>query len=227
MTRKPIIAIDGPAGAGKTTAARNLAEKLGFVYLDTGATFRAVALKAMREGVSLDDEKALLDLAKRSDIAFGGERFEKILLDGEDVSRAIREPPVALASSRVAVHPGVRALLVRLWRRIGESGGVILEGRDIGTDVFPDAEIKFFLDAGHVERAGRRFREQGDGSKLSLEGVTKELQSRDETDRNRAHSPLRRADDAILVDTTHLTPEETLRVLLREAQSRLQEADLT
>jgi cytidylate kinase len=220
-TRKPIIAIDGPAGAGKTTAARNLADKLGLVYLDTGATFRAVALRALREGVSLDDESALLAIAERSDIAFAGERFERILLDGEDISRAIREAPVALASSRVAVHPRLRAVLVKLWRKIGASGGVILEGRDIGTEVFPDAELKFFLDAGQGERASRRFREQGVEGGLSLEGVKRELQVRDETDRTRAHSPLRRAQDAILVDTTHLTPEETLAVLLEEARRRL------
>jgi cytidylate kinase len=221
MTRKPIIAIDGPAGAGKSTAARNLADKLGLVYLDTGATFRAVALRALREGVSLDDESALLAIAERSDIAFAGERFERILLDGEDISRAIREAPVALASSRVAVHPRLRAVLVKLWRKIGASGGVILEGRDIGTEVFPDAELKFFLDAGQGERASRRFREQGVEGGLSLEGVKRELQVRDETDRTRAHSPLRRAQDAILVDTTHLTPEETLAVLLEEARRRL------
>ena len=221
MTRKPIIAIDGPAGAGKTTAARNLADKLGLVYLDTGATFRAVALKALREGVPLDDESALLSIVERSNIAFAGERFERILLDGEDVSRAIREPPVALASSRVAVHPRLRAALVRLWREIGFSGGVILEGRDIGTEVFPDAEIKFFLDAGQEERASRRFHEQGDAGGLTIEGVKRELEARDETDRNRAHSPLRRAEDAILVDTTHLTPEETLAILLKEARLRL------
>lgn len=220
MPRKPIIAIDGPAGAGKTTAARNLADKLGLVYLDTGATFRAVALKALREGVRLDDEPALLAIAERSDIAFAGERFERILLDGEDVSRAIREPPVALASSRVAVHPRLRAVLVRLWRKIGAAGGVILEGRDIGTEVFPDADLKFFLDAGQGERASRRFHEQGEAC-LTLEGVKRELEFRDETDRNRAHSPLRRAEDAILVDTTHLTPEETLAILLKEAQKRL------
>jgi cytidylate kinase len=145
-----------------------------------------------------------------------GERFERILLDGEDVSRAIREPPVALASSRVAVHPRLRSVLVRLWRKIGASGGVILEGRDIGTEVFPDAEIKFFLDAGQGERASRRFHEQGEGAGLTIEGVKRELEARDETDRNRAHSPLRRAEDAILVDTTHLTPEETLAILLKE-----------
>ena len=221
MTRKPIIAIDGPAGAGKTTAARNLADHLGLVYLDTGATFRAVALKALRDGVALDDESALLSIAERSDIAFSGERFERILLDGEDVSRAIREAPVALASSRVAVHPRLRAVLVKLWRKIGASGGVILEGRDIGTEVFPDAELKFFLDAGQGERASRRFHEQGDEGGLSLEGVKRELQVRDETDRSRAHSPLRRAGDAILVDTTYLTPEETLAILLEEARKRL------
>jgi len=221
MIRKPIIAIDGPAGAGKTTAARNLADKLGLVYLDTGATFRAVALKALREGVPLDDESALLSIAERCDIAFAGERFERILLDGEDVSRAIREPPVALASSQVAVHPRLRAVLVRLWRKIGAAGGVILEGRDIGTEVFPDAEIKFFLDAGQGERATRRFHEQGEEAGLTFEGVKRELQVRDETDRNRAHSPLRRAEDAILVDTTHLTPEETLAILLKEARRRL------
>jgi cytidylate kinase len=221
MTRRPIIAIDGPAGAGKTTAARNLADKLGLVYLDTGATFRAVALKALREGVPLDDESALLSIAERCDIAFAGERFERILLDGEDVSRAIREPPVALASSQVAVHKHVRAALVRLWRKIGAAGGVILEGRDIGTEVFPDAELKFFLDAGQGERATRRFHEQGEEAGLTFEGVKRELQVRDETDRNRAHSPLRRAEDAILVDTTHLTPEETLAILLKEARRRL------
>ncbi len=225
--RKPIIAIDGPAGAGKTTAARNLADELGLVYLDTGATFRAVALKALRDGVPLDDEKALLSIAERCEIAFAGERFERILLDGEDVSRAIRDAPVALASSRVAVHPRLRAVLVRLWRKIGAAGGVILEGRDIGTEVFPDAELKFFLDAGQGERASRRFREQGEGSGLSLEGVQRELEVRDETDRSRSHSPLRRAKDAILVDTTRLTPEETLAILMKEARRRLGGTDLT
>jgi CMP/dCMP kinase len=221
MNKRPIIAIDGPAGAGKTTAAKNLAERLGLVYLDTGATFRAVALKALRTGASLTDEAALVSLARASNIAFDGERFERILLDGEDVSRRIREQEVAIASSRIAVHPLLRALLVKLWRRIGARGGVVLEGRDIGTEVFPGAELKFFLDAQKDERAKRRYQERAASKGPSLESVQRELLERDDTDRNREHSPLRRAKDAILIDTTHLTPEATLEILLTEARKRL------
>ena len=221
MRRRPIIAIDGPAGAGKTTAARNLAKELGLVYLDTGATFRAVALKALREGLDLTDGKALTELLDRSDIRFAGERFERILLDGEDVSDAIREQKVANASSIVAVHPELRERLVALWRSIGKEGGVVLEGRDIGTVVFPDADLKFFLDARAEERARRRFTEQSSNEPVTLDRVTRDLEARDRADRNREHSPLKRAPDAIYVDTTDLTPEETLETLLDEARRRL------
>ena len=221
MTRRPIIAIDGPAGAGKTTAARNLAKRLDLVYLDTGATFRAIALKALRQGLDLSDEAALTALAKNSDIRFDSDRLERILLDGEDVSDAIRAQAVANASSAVAVHPTLRALLVDLWRKIGENGGVVLEGRDIGTVVFPDAEIKFFLDARPEERAKRRFSEQSGKENITFERVTQDLKVRDNADRTRQHAPLKRAQDAIQIDTTHLTPEETVDRLLEEARKHL------
>lgn len=221
MKKRPIIAIDGPAGAGKTTAARNLAKHLDLVYLDTGATFRAVALKALRAGLDLTDEASLTALAKSSDIRFASERLERILLDGEDVSEAIREQEVANASSAVAVHPALRAHLVELWRRIGADGGVVLEGRDIGTVVFPDADIKFFLDARPEERAKRRFSEQSSKEDVSIERVTKDLEVRDRADRNRLHSPLKKAEGAIEIDTTHLSPEQTLARLLEQARKHL------
>ena len=220
-TRKPIIAIDGPAGAGKTTAAKNLAKRLELVYLDTGATFRAVALKALRAGVELTDEERVAEIARAADIRFGGEDASRVMLDGEDVSDAIREQDVANASSVVATHRAVREILVNLWRKIGEDGGIVLEGRDIGTVVFPSAEIKYFLDARPEARARRRFSEQSARETVTIERVTNDLRKRDEVDRTRAHSPLRQAEDAVRIDTTDLTPEQTLERMLAEAAARL------
>lgn len=224
VSRLPIIAIDGPAGAGKSTAARQLARRLGLMYLDTGATFRAVAWKAIQTKVSLDDGPRLAELAETMELRFAGEHSQELFLDGENVTKIIRTQEVTAASSRIAVHPELRSVLVRLWRELGRDGGVVLEGRDIGTSVFPDAELKFFLDARPDVRAQRRYEERSAESGWTLESVTADLSRRDDVDRTREHAPLRRAEDAILVDTSELTPTDTLDRLEAEARRRLPRA---
>jgi cytidylate kinase len=216
-----IVAIDGPAGAGKTTAARNLARRLGYLYLDTGATFRAVAWKALQKGVSLDDPQALERIAKQAEIGFSGDADQRVILDGEDVTTAIRAQEVTDASSQIAVYPEVRRPLMELWRAIGKDGGVVLEGRDIGTVVFPDAELKFFLVADPSTRAARRYRERAGEPGVTPEQVGRELARRDEVDRARRHAPMVKAPDAIRVDTSGLSPAETLDWLEREARARM------
>jgi CMP/dCMP kinase len=219
--RDLIIAIDGPAGAGKTTTARGLAARLGYLYLDTGATFRAVALKALCQGLDLGDPVPLHDLAAESEIRFGGDHNERIFLDGEDVSEAIRTAEVTAAASRIAVYPEVREPLMALWRHIGRDGGVVLEGRDIGTVVFPDAELKIFLVAEPAVRAERRYREQAGLPGVTPEVVEEQLRKRDAIDRARQYAPLVRASDAIEVDTSRLGAEEILSRLEREARARI------
>ncbi len=219
--RDLIITIDGPAGAGKTTAARGLAERLGYIYLDTGATFRAVALKARELGVSLEDAQSLGKIARDSQIRFGGDHNERIFLDGEDVSEEIRTTDVTEGASRVAVFPEVRGPLMELWRRLGRDGGVVLEGRDTGTVVFPDAGVKFFLVAEESVRAGRRYRERADEPGVTEKRVGEELRERDRADQARQHAPLMRASDAIEVDTTGLGLEETLNRLELLARARI------
>jgi cytidylate kinase len=182
-----------------------------------------VALKALRSGVDLEDPAALHQLAERSDIRFGGEHNERIFLDGEDVSEAIRTAEVTAAASRIAVHPEVRRPLMDLWRRLGKDGGVVLEGRDIGTVVFPDAELKIFLVADPSVRAERRYREQAGLPGVTPEGVGEQLRRRDASDRARQHAPLARAPDAIEVDTSRLGAEETLETLERSARERISE----
>lgn len=203
-----IITIDGPAGAGKSTIARRLAARLGLLNIDSGAMYRAVALWALREGVSLEDEANLEELARRADIRLENSP-QRILLNGEDVSEAIRAPEISEAASRISALPGVRRALVEKQRRLGERGGVVMEGRDIGSVVFPDAPLKIYLDASLPVRAERRLAElHQKGSDVSFEEVKREMRERDLRDSTRADSPLICPPGAVVVDSTHLTPEE-------------------
>lgn len=217
-----IVAIDGPAGAGKTTAARNLARRLEYTYLDTGATFRAVALKAVRAGTDLDGD-AIVKLTGEARVEFLGDQGERVWLDGEDVSAEIRTQEISTAASHISTQPEVRRALMELWRKVGENGGVVMEGRDIGTVVFPNADIKFFLTAKQEIRAERRYLEQQDRPKKSLEQVAEDLARRDRADRARSVAPLVRAADAIEVDTSRLTPEETVDFMERQVRLRSKE----
>jgi CMP/dCMP kinase len=210
--RRPIIAIDGPAGAGKSTVAKHLAAHFGLLNLETGAMYRAFALKALRNGIAEDDAAALQGLAGSTTIVLeptpAGNR---VLLDGVDVTGEIRDPEVTQAASRVSVHPAIRAWMVDLQRELGRKGGVVMEGRDIGTVVFPDADLKFFLDASIEARSQRRYEQSGGASVVaSAETISKELRERDERDRNRAESPLRAAADAIVIDSTVLSLDQVL-----------------
>jgi cytidylate kinase len=217
MTRvanKPvIIAIDGPAAAGKSTIARSLAGRLGFTYIDTGAMYRSVALWALRLNLDLDDMLRLEQLARQAHIEFQDDR---VWLNGEDVSEAIRVPVVSEAASRVAVYPGVRRAMREEQRRIGERGPAVMEGRDIGTVVFPDARVKIFLDASAGERARRRATETG----APVAEVAQEIAGRDKRDRARAEAPLTQAPDADYIDSSGLTPLEVEEAILKRVRER-------
>ena len=214
-----IVAIDGPAGAGKSTIAARLAERFDLLNLETGAMYRAFALKALpshpeQDGAEtpiLDDAALLARLACSTTIALEpGPAGNRVLLDGVDVTDRLRDPTVTQAASRVSVHPAIRSWMVSLQRALGERGNVVMEGRDIGTAVFPDADVKIFLDASPEARSQRRY-EQGSEAgtaQPALAAVLKELRERDDRDRNRAQSPLRPAADAIVIDSTYLTLDE-------------------
>jgi len=202
--RKLVIAIDGPAGSGKSTTAARLAKKLGYVNLESGAMYRALALKAMEQNVSLDDGEALRKLAESTAIQLEPHKEgNRVLLDGGDVSQRIREADVTAAASRVSVHPSVRQLMVARQRALGKDGGVVMEGRDIGTAVFPNADVKIFLDADTDVRAERRLRQNGSRSTDGKGRVLTDLVARDERDRTRSSSPLIPAPDAVIIDATH------------------------
>jgi len=220
--RKLIIAIDGPVGSGKSTLARRVAALLGYVYIDTGAMYRALALKALRRGVALDAGDALDALAADTKIDLRAlDGTQQVLLDGEDVTGAIRTAEVSQSASKIAVLPGVRHVLVAEQRRAGHRGGVVMEGRDIGTVVFPDAELKIFLTASPEARAARRWREhQLKGEALGFEQTLDEIHERDRRDRERTTSPLVRAPDAVVVDSTAMDAEEVARLVTMLARER-------
>jgi cytidylate kinase len=211
---RPVIAIDGPAGAGKSTLAAHLARRFGFLNLETGAMYRALALKAIERDTGFEDAAGLMELAQFTTIHLEPQmEGNRVFLDGIDVSRRVREADVTAAASRVSVHPDVRAWMVHQQRSLGERGGVVMEGRDIGTAVFPDAEVKIFLDAAPEVRGSRRFRQRlpnAEPERVTEESVLRELRERDARDRNRAESPLRPAADAVVLDSTSMGLEEVL-----------------
>lgn len=210
------MTIDGPSGAGKTTVSILLAENAGMMRIDTGAMYRAVALAARRAGVPWDDGTRLGELARGMALSFRSVAGSvRVFLGGEDVSEAIRTPEMSMGASAVSAHVPVREALVAKQREMGKGGGVVLEGRDTGTVVFPDAEAKFFLDAAAAVRALRRYRELGPAGGQSYEEVLSDVLRRDVRDSTREHSPLRVADDAVYIDTTTLAVDEVVEAILR------------
>jgi CMP/dCMP kinase len=226
------IAIDGPAGSGKSSLAKRVAQILGYLYLDSGAMYRALALKALREKVALDNFRVLEELARGTHIELKPPTLEqetagsknRVFLDGQEVTQAIRTAGVAQAASRLATIAGVREILVAEQQRSGAGGGVVMEGRDIGTVVFPRAELKIFLEASPEVRAERRWKEhQEKGEAMTLAQVLEEVRERDRRDRERKVSPLVRASDAVLVDNTAMDVEETARLVVMLALERERE----
>jgi cytidylate kinase len=219
-----VIAIDGPAGAGKSTVAREVARRLGYVYVDTGAMYRVIGLLARERGISPDDGTALGDLAGDVSIRFvaGPGAEQSVFADDRDVTAAIREQEVGEWASKVSTRPEVRERMVAAQREMGRRGGVVLEGRDIGTVVFPDADLKFYLDATADERGRRRHRQLRErGEAASLGAIVAEISRRDRRDRSRAHSPLRCAPDALRIETTELAPQAVVTELLERCRGRL------
>ena len=227
----PVIAIDGPAGAGKSTLAAHLARRFGFLNLETGAMYRALALKAIDNDLGFDEESTLVELASNTKISLQPQlEGNRVFLDGVDVSRRVREADVTAAASKVSIHPKLRAWMVDQQRFLGAAGGVVMEGRDIGTVVFPDAEVKIFLDAAPEVRGNRRYRQstpnQAADPKVTEQALIQELKERDARDRNRSESPLRPADDAIILDSTSMTLDQVLEAAENIVREHVSDAKL-
>jgi cytidylate kinase len=221
MPRRPIIAIDGPSGAGKGTVARRLAAELGYRHVDTGAMYRAVAWKALNDGIDLADDDAVARVAESAAIDLDGH----VAIDGHDVTAAIRTPAIDEAAAIVARHRPVRAALVKRQRGYGEAGAIVMEGRDIGTVVFPDADVKLYLDAAPAERAARRAQDAAHSAGRqpgAAQSIAQALADRDRADRTRPFSPLTRAEDAVSIDTTGIPIEEVVQQVLAIVQKRLE-----
>jgi len=221
-----VIAIDGPSGAGKSTVARLLAERLGYLYVDTGAMYRAVALKAKQAALDLSDERRVESLCRSIKIEFQRDRHgTRILCNGEDVTDEIRRPSMSILASEISRVRVVRESLVDLQREFGQKGGVVLEGRDIGTVVFPEANLKFFLDAAPQVRGERRYEElKARGEEVDLHGTIKEIEERDANDRTRSLAPLRKAGDAVLIDTTRLRVDEVVEKMVQVFRMKVEGA---
>ncbi len=211
-----VIAIDGPSGAGKSTAARRLAERLGYIYIDTGAMYRAIGWKAKREGIDPADEAKLADLCGRTEVTIKKDNSDpRFSVDGIDVTGEIRTPEMGMMASAVSKSPAVRARLLTLQRELGRGGGVVMDGRDIGTVVFPDADVKFYLEASAGERGKRRYLElKAKGMDVDRARITKEIEERDRQDSGRALAPLKKADDALLIDSSAMSIDDVLDRML-------------
>ena len=221
--RKLVITIDGPSGAGKSTISQLLAERLNYIYVDTGALYRIVALKVKQEEIDPDNEKALSSICSRLDVSFKQQNGKlRVILEGKDVTEEIRTPEMSLLASRVSAKKVVRDALLGIQKKFGEDGGIVVEGRDMGTVVFPQAELKFFLDASLETRGERRFKQYLEkGKKFDRNQIIREIEKRDLDDSKRVLSPLKPADGAIVIDSTKTGIEEVVAEMLKEIQQHL------